>query len=122
MKNLLMVVLAIAVSLSVVGCKKKPTCEKTTQYSQAVAKQLAGALDCKNPEAIAGDIQGEIEKLKLCEVTPTGPIAVLVCKPVSILLVQMAVNSLPKKWECSGGATAKVTEQLIYAACSAAPF
>jgi hypothetical protein len=123
MKTIL--VLCTILSFSLTGCKScsKPTCDDAVKYSQIAANRVAEFLDCKNPTAIAGDIFIAVDKLNLCtNPVEQGAIASIVCKPVSVLVAQLAVTGLPARWECSGGAGAKALETAVYAACSALPY
>jgi len=101
----------------------KPECELVDKYSKMVGTAIAANLECSNPDAIAEDIMSTIEDLELCKnPRETGVLASTICKPVSILVVQLAIEALPDDWGCKGGAGAGMLESAIYNACSALPF
>jgi hypothetical protein len=121
--NILKLVLVSVAALGMTsGCVQKPSCDKTEQYAQKVGTGLGAAFGCKRPDLIAEDIQGKIQDLRLCEEMPTGPIAAIVCRPVSIYVAKLAIDKLPERWECSGGAGGAALQSLVYNACAALPF
>jgi len=110
---------------SLVSCtKKKPSCELTEKYANTAALGIAGVFDCKKPEMIAKDIQAKVEELNMCHRDQqTGPIAAIVCKPVASYVTKLIVKqTLPRKWECSGGVPSKALEVFIYNGCASLPF
>lgn len=110
----------------VLSCKERPSCEVTKTYSELVGDGLAELFSCKNKTRIALDIQTKVEELNLCtnpDLTQTGIIASVVCKPVSVFVTGLVVNAtLPKRWECTGGVPGSALEHYIYNACAALPF
>ena len=123
MKTMLTLVCVLTLSLS--GCKSctKPTCDQTAKYSATAGARVADFLECKNPDAIAADLAGTVEKLNLCtNPVEQGAVAAIVCRPVAMLVAQMAINGLPSKWECTGGAGGKAIESAVYAACAILPY
>jgi len=122
MRNIVMI---FGMCLVLTSCTKKPQCDLTQKYATVAGDRIGDLFACKNKELIGKDIQGEVEKLKMCEnpVVETGLIAALICKPIASYVTTLIVkNALPKKWECSGGLAAAGAEALIYKGCSALPY
>jgi hypothetical protein len=114
--------LTCLVSFMLTSCKCKPTCAVASQWTQTASDRIAALLNCNNPDAIAADISGEVEKLNLCTKTmEQGVVTALVCKPVAVLVAKLAVNGLPATWGCSGGVGATIVQSTVYGACALIP-
>jgi len=111
-------------SLSLVSCKKKPSCELTATYSDVAAERVGAFFACENKAAISLSIQETIEDLKMCEKpVSTGLVAAVVCKPVSNYVADLVIaQGLPKAWKCTGGVGGSALASAIYAACTQIPF
>lgn len=115
--------LAVVVLMTSCTWFKKPTCDVMEKYTTTAATGLAAFLDCKNVDAMKEDLWAATEKLNLCssEVV-TGPLADIFCMPVAVYVSELAIKSLPARWECAGGAGAKAINQAIYQACRVLPY
>jgi hypothetical protein len=104
--------------LSSTACQTmKPTCDDTKRAADVAAAKMANVLNCRKPEAISADLQGQIEKAQLCENREQGALGEAICRPVSTYVVSQLVKKLPAKWECEGGDAAEMTVNTLYAAC-----
>jgi len=95
----------------------KPACDDTKRATDIAAQKMANVLNCRNPEAIAKDLQGQVEKANLCENREQGALGEAICRPVSSYVVAQLVKKLPASWECQGGEAADMTVNALYTAC-----
>ena len=130
MKNVMTICVLAVLTLSLSSCTiwdkffgGKPTCDTTEKYANIAGKQVASFLDCKNPAAISASLNASIDNLGLCKnPVEAGTISAIICRPVAMYVSKLAVNGLPKEWECSGGAGARAVETAVYAACVLIPY
>ena len=129
MKALL--VLAIMIGMS--SCTKEEAkenikevvCKAQTTMVSFVASEVAGALSCKNLQAIVDDVKAGMGKADLCKtkaegVQDNGLVGAIVCPIVVDSMSALAVAQIPEKWECDPKMTVDALKAAAKVACEKA--
>lgn len=128
----LMIVLLSVFTLLTAGCTKDDVkdvlCDTGKAAATVMSLQVATELSCKNSAAIKASIEEKLVSLKICEkaedakrernMMAKSALGDALCAPVVAALFANGINSLPKEWECSGGALAEDAKAKLIAACS----
>lgn len=114
------------VAAALTACSSlNPICIVQKRFVSYAAGSLATAGKCKKPSLIEKDFNAIASKVTGCKTSvkqvPTGPIADLVCPPLSKFVGEFAASKLPEAWECDPSVSAEAVAKAFELGCKLIP-
>ncbi len=119
------VLLAVLLMFGLTNCTT--VCSVAKSGAAALAPVIASPaiLNCSNTPAIQAWLDGQMQKLGVCQGTKIAKVASIsvsdvgsfVCAPLVAILADVTLKQVPPEWGCSGGALTDSGRAALLALC-----